>query len=114
MKGIVGKALTTGIAVAALSAGATVLAAPAQADGGDFECYTKINSGKGKGNCADGAGDGALLRGNFAVKYQCAGSSRWTKTGFHVADGSHPIYVECAPASGVTEMRVIPDPVPTP
>ncbi|MGP5073759.1 hypothetical protein [Arthrobacter rhombi] len=110
------KALTTGFAVAALSVGATALAAPANADvaapangnGGSFECYTKHIGLKGKVNCSDPS----TLKGNFAAKYQCAGSSAWFTSAFRVADGKHPITVECSPHSAVTGLKVIPDPVP--
>lgn len=104
-------ALTTGFAVAALSLGATAFAAPAQASGDGFECSTDTTGVTGTVNCNDGA-SGALLRGNFAAKYKCAGSSRWFVSQYHVADGSHPINVECAPHSGVTGLHVLPDPVP--
>lgn len=112
MKSIAGKALTTGFAVAALSAGATVLAAPAHANGGAgaFECYGIVQSdGTGKANCSDPN----RWKGNFAAKYKCEGSDRWITTGFNLADGSHPIYLECAPHSAVSSpVKTIPDPVP--
>jgi hypothetical protein len=104
MKGKLRRALATGFAVAALTVGTTAVAAPVHADDGT-QCSTNHDGGKGYANCKEP--NNPKLHGVFSAKYQCAGQEGHSfKTGTHVADGNHPIRMECAPHSAVVSVSV--------
>lgn len=105
MKGMIRKTLTTGFAAAALVVGTTAVSAPAYADDGGVPCTTNHDGGIGYANCTQP--NNPAIYGTFNARYQCAGQEGHSfTTKDHIADGKHPIRMECAPHSAVVSVSV--------